>query len=185
MGYDVKHDKKKHKKHDSKHDKCYKRYDDCDDDDDDYDDDECDKKKRKDHGWSPFSNCKHPLDSTIEQEADQEIKNVQTSYEEIVIRDSCDVDVTTTDTKIAASIQASLQAALVAVISISIGSSSRAEAIVQDLMQKINVTQSNRQRVYVQNSKGVVVSTTDSFISVNIQVLLQILLALVVQLDVL
>ncbi|WP_028545290.1 spore coat protein [Paenibacillus taiwanensis] len=146
----------------------------------------CNDGHKKHYHWSALEHCCHPLDhSTVKQDADQSIENVQASYEEVIIKDSCDVNVTTTDTKIAASLQASLQAALVVVISISIGSSTRAESIVNDLLQKIDVKQTNRQRVVIQNSKGVVVSTTDSFVSVNIQVLFQILLALVIQLDVL
>ncbi|MCG7407356.1 spore coat protein [Paenibacillus sp. ACRRX] len=146
----------------------------------------CNDDHKKHYHWSALEHCCHPLDhSTVNQDADQIIENVQASYEEVIIKDSCDVNVTTTDTKIAASLQASLQAALVVVISISIGSSTRAESIVNDLLQKIDVKQTNRQRVVIQNSKGVVVSTTDSFVSVNIQVLLQILLALVIQIDVL
>jgi len=120
----------------------------------------------------------------VEQEASQSIRNVQKSHELILVKDSCDVEVSTTDTKVALSIQAALQAALVAVISISLGSSSRAEAIVQDLMQKINVEQQNRQKILIENSKEVYVTTTDTFIAVNIQVLFQILLALVIRVDV-
>ncbi|MGZ9585754.1 spore coat protein [Paenibacillus marinisediminis] len=138
--------------------------------------------------WSATDNCqcKHPMDhATVNQEAKQSIDNTQISRELILIKDSCNVEVSTTDTKVAVSIQAALQAALVAVISISLGSSTRAEAIVQDLMQKIRVDQENRQKILIENSKEVFITTTDTFIAVNIQVLFQILLALVVRIDVL
>lgn len=138
--------------------------------------------------WSATDDCKckHPMDqSLVDQDATQSINNTQISNELILIKDSCNIDVSTTDTKVALSIQAALQAALVAVISISLGSSSRAEAIVQDLTQKIRVDQENRQKILIENSKEVYITTTDTFIAVNIQVLFQILLALVVRIDVL
>lgn len=148
---------------------------------------EC-REKEDEFYWNAMDNCKckHPMDNEeIEQEASQKISTVQTSHEVILVKDSCNVEIATTDTKVALSVQAALQAALVAVISISIGSSTRAEAIVQDLMQKINVEQQNRQKIIVENSKEVYVTTTDTFIAVNIQVLFQILLALVIRVDVL
>lgn len=147
-----------------------------------------DEKFEDKYYWSATDDCKckHPMDhSDVEQEATQSINNTQISNELILIKDSCNIDVSTTDTKVALSIQAALQAALVAVISISLGSSSRAEAIVQDLTQKIRVDQENRQKILIENSKEVYITTTDTFIAVNIQVLFQILLALVVRIDVL
>ncbi|HDW3057921.1 TPA: spore coat protein, partial [Bacillus cereus] len=63
-----------------------------------------------------------------------EIDQVSEEYIEIV--DSADVQVTTTDTKAALSIQAALQAAIVVVVSISIADSEKADKITQELFQK-------------------------------------------------
>ena len=59
-----------------------------------------------------------------------EIDQISEEYIEIV--DSADVQVTTTDTKAALSIQAALQAAIVVVVSISIADSEKADKITQN-----------------------------------------------------
>ncbi|MFC4401741.1 spore coat protein [Gracilibacillus xinjiangensis] len=128
----------------------------------------------------------HPFDQSDDtQEANQEIKTVQESFESIIIKDSCDVEVTTTDTQAALNVQVGLQAAIALVISISIADSDKAERITQDLHEKIKSSQVNKQQTYVENSRGVKITTTDTDIAVNAQVLLQVLLALVARLDIL
>ncbi|KAA6465700.1 spore coat protein [Bacillus cereus] len=112
-----------------------------------------------------------------------EINQVSEEYIEIV--DSADVQVTTTDTKAALSIQAALQAAIVVVVSISIADSEKADKITQELFQKSSIKQINRQKTFIKNSRNVTVTTTDTDIAVNIQILLQILLALLVKLNIL
>ena len=109
----------------------------------------------------------------------------QVSEEYIEIVDSADVQVTTTDTKAALSIQAALQAAIVVVVSISIADSEKADKITQELFQKSSIKQINRQKTFIKNSRNVTVTTTDTDIAVNIQILLQILLALLVKLNIL
>ncbi|MEC2788754.1 spore coat protein, partial [Bacillus thuringiensis] len=91
----------------------------------------------------------------------------------------------TTDTKAALSIQAALQAAIVVVVSISIADSEKADKITQELFQKSSIKQINRQKTFIKNSRNVTVTTTDTDIAVNIQILLQILLALLVKLNIL
>ncbi|MEK3990639.1 MULTISPECIES: spore coat protein [Robertmurraya] len=133
-------------------------------------------------------NCAHPWDfcsGDETQEADQTTKSVQASYESIVIKDSCDVEVITTDTQAAINLQVALQAAIQLVISISIASSEQAEVLTQELTQKLINKQVNRQQTYIENSRGVKVTTTDTDLAVNVQVLLQVLLALVARLDIL
>ncbi|CAG9621664.1 spore coat protein [Sutcliffiella rhizosphaerae] len=127
---------------------------------------------------------RHPLDD-IAQEADQVNKMIQKSFEQIVIRNSCDVEVSTTDTKIAASLQAAIQAAIALVISVSIADSSKAETITQELLQKSKSVQVNHQQTVIENSKGVRVATTDTDVTLNIQLLIQLLIALVVSVDIL
>lgn len=140
--------------------------------------------------WSALdSSSKHPMcnnnDDVVEQGAAQVSKTVQKSHEWIIIKDSCDVEVRSTDTQAAVNLQAALQVAVALVISISIADSTQAEAVTQDLLQKIKVKQVNHQRTLIENSRCVQVITTDTDVAVNIQVLLQVLLALVARLDVL
>jgi spore coat protein X len=134
-------------------------------------------------------NCAHPWDNFCSgdetQDADQTTKSLQASFEQIVIKDSCDVEVITTDTQAAINLQIALQAAIQLVISISIASSDQAEALTQELTQKLINKQVNRQQTYIENSRGVKVTTTDTDLAVNVQVLLQVLLALVARLDIL
>ncbi|MFN7250510.1 MAG: spore coat protein [Anaerobacillus sp.] len=125
------------------------------------------------------------MSDNINQNADQINKDIQLSEELIHIIDSCDVTVNTTDTKAAVSLQASLQAAIALIISVSIADSSKAERITQDLMQTTKTKQQTFQKVVIEGSQGVNVTTTDTQVALNIQILLQLLLALIVRLDIL
>ncbi|HDR4724289.1 spore coat protein [Bacillus cereus group sp. Sample62] len=127
-----------------------------------------------------FSKNANFLEEAIQTD---EIDQISEEYIEIV--DSADVQVTTTDTKAALSIQAALQAAIVVVVSISIADSEKADKITQELFQKSSIKQINRQKTLIKNSRNVTVTTTDTDIAVNIQILLQILLALLVKLNIL
>ncbi|HFK1449585.1 MULTISPECIES: spore coat protein [Bacillus cereus group] len=138
--------------------------------------------------WSAldYSNP-HPSfkNASVSETAAQESKTYQISEESITIVDSADVEVTTTDTKAALSIQAALQAAIVVIISISIADSEKADRVAQELFQKSSIKQVNKQETVIRNSRNVTVTTTDTDIAVNVQILLQILLALLVKLNIL
>ena len=121
----------------------------------------------------------------FQKSAAQESKTYQISEESITIVDSADVEVTTTDTKVALSIQAALQATIVVIISISIADSEKADRVAQELFQKSSIKQINKQETVIRNSRNVTVTTTDTDIAVNVQILLQILLALLVKLNIL
>jgi spore coat protein X len=141
-------------------------------------------------GWDARDrSSNHPRffdqDEAISQEADQVSETWQSSDESIVVKDSHRVSVQTTDTQAAVNLQIALQAAIAAVISITIFDSDQAENVTQDLFQSIQVRQANRQRILIEDSENVCVTTTDTDVSVNIQVLLQVLLALVAKLDIL
>ncbi|ASK64258.1 spore coat protein [Virgibacillus phasianinus] len=202
-------------RYDDKCDECYRSesdYDSCDNRyESEWDYDSCDKCHNSDHccdscyqkfehdekcnkwceepkKWSaldPTSHHPFDTDATVEQDADATLNNVQESVECIVIKDSCDVEVSTTDTQAALNVQVALQVAIAIVISISIADSTQADEVTQDLYAKLKSAQVNKQQVYIENSRGVNVATTDTDIAVNIQILLQILIALVVRLDVL
>ncbi|GAE24796.1 spore coat protein X [Halalkalibacter wakoensis JCM 9140] len=144
-------------------------------------------KKDDQKRWSALDpDACHPTDNeTVTQSAGQVDKTFQQSEEYIFIKDSCDVNVSSTDTKAAVSLQASLQAAIALVVSISVASSEQAEQITQELLQSTKTKQLTFQKTVIENSRNVDVTTTDTQIGVNIQLLLQILLALLVNIDVL
>lgn len=119
------------------------------------------------------------------QEANQFVSSEQKSFEWIIVKDSEDVEVHTTDTQAAISLQLGIQAAIAVVLSITVGDSDQSKAVVQDLKQFMKTKQKNTQKTVIEGSKHVKVTTTDTDLAVNIQVLLQILLAIVVKLDVL
>ncbi|HDR6632747.1 spore coat protein [Bacillus cereus] len=143
---------------------------------------DCEPKKEDCESLNDYSFSKNAnfLEEAIQTD---EIDQISEEYIEIV--DSADVQVTTTDTKAALSIQAALQAAIVVVVSISIADSEKADKITQELFQKSAIKQINRQKTFIKNSRNVTVTTTDTDIAVNIQILLQILLALLVKLNIL
>jgi len=124
-------------------------------------------------------------DADVQQEADQLASTKQFSDEWIIIKDSEGVEVTTTDTQAAISLQIGIQVAIAVVLSITIGDSERSDDVLQDFKQIIKTKQSNRQKTIVEKSKNVQITTTDTDIAINIQLLIQILVAIVVNLDIL
>lgn len=124
-------------------------------------------------------------DAVVAQDANQFSFLDQESDELIWIKDSCNVVVQTTDTQAAVSLQIALQLALALVISITIGDSDRGQTITQELFQQFDSNQTNQQRIFIDNSKDVNITTTDLDLAINIEAMLQVLLTLVVKLDVL
>ncbi|MBK5445560.1 MULTISPECIES: spore coat protein [Peribacillus] len=152
----------------------------------------CNTHEDSDRSWSALDSAsRHPLtgfcneENQIEQEARQENSQLQLSEELIYIKDSCNVNVTSTDVKAALSLQAALQAAIAVIVSISIADSENADRITQELIQSSNVRQITRQKTIVENSRDIDITTTDADIAINIQLLLQLLLALIVEIDIL
>ncbi|WP_144526957.1 spore coat protein [Peribacillus simplex] len=153
----------------------------------------CNTHDDSERSWSALDSAsRHPLsgfcnddDTKIEQEARQDNNQVQLSEELIYIKDSCNVNVTSTDVKAALSLQAALQAAIAVIVSISIADADNAEKITQELIQSSNVKQITRQKTIVENSRDIDITTTDAQIALNIQLLLQLLLALIVEIDIL
>lgn len=149
------------------------------------------RSNQRSENWSALdSNSRHPLFceesvNEVEQEAVQVNSEVQISEELVYIKDSCNVHVTSTDVKAALSLQAALQAAIAVIISISIADNERANRITQELIQSSRTKQVTRQKTIVENSRDVDVITTDAQVATNIQLLLQLLLALIVELDIL
>lgn len=136
--------------------------------------------------WRALDQCDKDGKSEAEvmQEADQVFTNKQQSYEWIIIKDSEQVDVHTTDTQVALSLQAAIQAAIAIVITITLGDSTKGAAVVEDLKQLFKNRQRNTQKTVIHGSKNVEVKATDTQIAVNINALLQVLATIVAKLDV-
>ena len=148
-------------------------------------------KRCNNHRWeqeeenSSWSFTGNNGDETVFQGGGQFSSVDQESDELIWIKDSCNVTVQSTDTQAAVSLQVGLQLAIALVISIAIGDTTQGQAVSQELFQQFNDEQTNKQKIYVDNSKDVNIVTTDTDLSVNIEAMLQILVALVAKLDIL
>ncbi|MDQ0411868.1 spore coat protein [Mesobacillus stamsii] len=144
---------------------------------------------RKEKTWRALDYCDCETEKAnnqeVTQEAEQKLVTKQQSFEWIIIKDSEDVDVHTTDTQAAVSLQLGLQAAIAAVITISLGDSEKAKAVVNDINQVFKTKQRNVQKMIIEGSKHVEIRTTDTDVAVNIQALLQILVTLIAKLDIL
>ncbi|CEI82469.1 spore coat protein X [Oceanobacillus oncorhynchi subsp. incaldanensis] len=143
----------------------------------------------KDNQYAPayYDNSFSPNfgEASVVQTADEFSYMEQESAEVIWVKESCNINVNSTDTQIGASLQAALQLAISIVIRLSIADSGDEEAVEQELMQTISASQVNKQKIFIYNTKDATVTTTDTDISVNIQLLLQILIALVIMIDIL
>ncbi|MDQ0256092.1 spore coat protein X [Evansella vedderi] len=119
------------------------------------------------------------------QEAVNKSKTLQLNEEYIFIKDSCDVTVTSTDTKGALNIQAGIQTAIAVLISLSVDDPATAEKLTQELLQTSKIKQVSFQKTVVENSRNVEITTVDAQIAANIQILVQILIAVAIKLDLL
>ncbi|WP_067726346.1 spore coat protein [Oceanobacillus damuensis] len=141
------------------------------------------------HGLSSKPEFNYKLDNnndeTVSQEGSEYAFMDQESAELIWVKESCDIVINTTDTQAGVSLQAGLQLAIALVLRITIGDTDRSEAVSQELMQQFDMTQSNKQKIYIYNTKDANITTTDTDLAINIQVLLQLLVALTVIVDIL
>ncbi|MED4003632.1 MULTISPECIES: spore coat protein [Priestia] len=116
----------------------------------------------------------------VVQDADQLSLIDQESDELIWIKDSCDITVTTTDTQVAIGIQVAIQVAIAVVLRLTIADSEQNDGVLQDLLQLSDIEQMNKQKIYIENSKDVEIVTTDTDVALNVQLLLQVLVAIIV-----
>ena len=137
--------------------------------------------------WRALDHCENKRFSgeDIFQEAEQIAKTEQRSFEKIIVKDSEGVRVHTTDTQVAATIQAALQVAIAVVVRITIGDSEQANGVLEELKQVSSIKQKNAQKTIIENSTNIRVTTTDTDVAVNLQLLLQVLVAILVSLDIL
>jgi spore coat protein X len=138
---------------------------------------ECCKKHRNGSNMDSFS-------PTVDQFAAQLDETNQGIYECLVIKDSVNVNVSRTATQASLNVQAALQLALTLVLSMSIDSSETADKVSEELLEATYVHQNRISTINVENSANINVISTSTDISANVQLLLQVLLALVAKLDI-
>lgn len=124
------------------------------------------------------------FDADVVQDADQFAGVEQDSDELIFIKDSCNITVTSTDTQASLSLQVGLQLAIALVLQVTLADTDQGNSIANDLLQFFDAEQSNKQKIIVENSKDITITTTDTDLAVNIVALLQVLASLVAKLDV-
>ncbi|WP_160719194.1 spore coat protein [Bacillus sp. USDA818B3_A] len=137
--------------------------------------------------WRALDHCDDKCkenDANVTQDADQFASTKQESFEWIIVENSECVNVHTTDTQAAVSLQAAIQVAIAIVISITIGDTEKGNAVAQDLKQFFKSKQRNTQKTVISGCKDVEVVTTDTQVTVNIQALLQVLVAVVAKIDI-
>lgn len=110
----------------------------------------------------------------IETDTRQEIFNDQVSDSIILVKNSCDVTITATDTQTTIFLQSFIQILTIFLLSIGLDANS-IRLFLQEVSQTARSLQLNRQRVIVKNSKGVNVTTSNNDTAVFIQNFLQAL----------
>ncbi|MBS2968418.1 spore coat protein [Metabacillus sp. KIGAM252] len=125
------------------------------------------------------------MDEAVSQDAEQNTSLFQLSDEGIYVKNSDCVTIETTDTQLALSIQAAIQVAIALAINLTIADSARAEQVTQQLLNNTIIQQTKKQRIIVLNSENVTVKSTNTDVAISLQLLIQILLALLLQIDIL
>ncbi|ADM37242.1 spore coat protein CotX [Bacillus spizizenii ATCC 6633 = JCM 2499] len=116
----------------------------------------------------------------INQDLAQANLNKQVSDETIIIRDSCDINVTSTDVQAVTSVVTAINAAVVTATLTSIADGVIAELVAQDLLQLTANKQVNRQKLLIECSRGVNVSTVDVDIAALVSTATNTLIAILV-----
>lgn len=138
--------------------------------------------------WRALDHCddkRNKSQATEEQDANQTNITQQQSEEWIIIKDSEYVEVETTDTQAAASLQIGIEVAIAVVLRLAIADDGQVEDILQDFNQITKMRQSNRQKTIVEKSKDVNITTIDTDVAVNLQLLIQLLIGIIVSLEIL
>ncbi|NER44807.1 spore coat protein X [Bacillus megaterium NBRC 15308 = ATCC 14581] len=104
----------------------------------------------------------------METDTRQQILSDQVSDSIILVKNSCDVTITATDTQTAIFLQSFIQILTILLLSIGLDANS-IRLFLQEVSQTARSLQLNRQRVIVKNSKGVNVTTSNNDTAVFIQ----------------
>ena len=122
-------------------------------------------------------------DTNIFESADQVQLTRQSQNENLWIVNSSDVLVVTAQIQAAISVQIAIQLAIALVLSIIIADEAESKSIYEELIQLTATSQSMRQQTGIVDSHDILVINVDLEASAQIQILLQILLALVVEFE--
>ena len=159
----------------------------------------CQSNRRNRNGWildflnqnasfnlvnTDFSSVFRP-DTSVSESADQYQFSNQTQNENLWIVNSSDVLVVTAQIQAAASIQLAIQLAIALILSIVIADEGESKAVYEDLLQLTATNQSMRQQTGIVDSHDILVVNVDLEASIQIQILLQILLALIAEFELL
>jgi len=117
-------------------------------------------------------------DAVIDQEADAFSLINQDSDELIWIKDSCEITVSTVDTQIATQVQTALTT-VIGVITATLVGNVDGQVIAQEVLAVANLSQVNKQKIIIVNSKDVDITTADTDVGSNIQVAIQTLTAVI------
>ncbi|WP_206919611.1 spore coat protein [Alicyclobacillus suci] len=147
-------------------------------------------KRRFEPEWAEGDNAEFALELPNVEAADEIVQVDETSVftdEEncliVIVRDSCDVEIVNQDLTAALNLQLTLQLALATILSLTVGENT-ANSIVEDIVSQLSDIQRTRKVIHVENSQSVRVQLSSTEISFNIQVLLQLLLAIIAQVEV-
>ncbi|GMA57463.1 spore coat protein X [Alicyclobacillus sacchari] len=126
-----------------------------------------------------------PLENAeIAQNAILEIDDDESSILDIIVKDSENVEIASHDLQAALSLQAALELALAIVLSVSVADGNAASQVRDDLLARICTAQRIRRVIRVDNAYAVRVQVVATELAVQLQLLLQVLAAIVAKLEV-
>ncbi|GLV14281.1 hypothetical protein Heshes_19650 [Alicyclobacillus hesperidum] len=123
-------------------------------------------------------------DPSIAQNAILEIDDNESSILDIIVKDSANVEINSHDLQAALSLQAALELALAIVLSVSVADGNAASQVTEDLLARICTAQRIRRVIRVDNAYAVRVQVVATELAVQLQLLLQVLAAIVAKLEV-
>jgi spore coat protein X len=134
--------------------------------------------------WRALDHCKIGTHngSVIDQDADAVSSVDQESFEWIIVKDSEGVEVNTTDAQVAVQLQVAIQVAIAAVVAILTSNVNQGEIVAEEMTALLGTKQRNSQKTVIEGSVNVKVNTTDADVALNIQVAIQVLIAIFVSL---
>ncbi|MCD7035000.1 spore coat protein [Metabacillus sp. GX 13764] len=121
----------------------------------------------------------------VSETAVQAEETIQDAEEYIYIKDSSNITIVTTNVEAALSLQAAIQTAIALAINLSIADSERAEKVTEQLLQSIFTRQIQKRKLIIINSHDVSITSLQTDAALSLQLMIQILLALLVQIGIL
>lgn len=123
---------------------------------------------------------RHPLgEAMVNSELDQIASTNQIDEESITIKDSCDVVVETRSNQALVLVQIAAQVVTAAITIAAINSDVDEDAVLADLDQIFKSRQINRQKICIENSRGVRVEASDDQSIIAAQTAVQLLTAVI------